>query len=125
VRHIAKELGVRYIIEGSARRAGGRIRINAQLIDALEGGGHLWAERFDHELSDVFAVQDEVVARIVEALVGRIALGQMPKRKPPKNLQAYDLCVRARFLYHVAVNSCETPHSGFMRLLGAARAAPL
>src|SRR5258708_9338995 len=70
VRRVAHELGVRYVLEGSARRAAGRIRINAQLIDAREGGGHLWAERFDRDLADVFAVQDEVVAPIVDALGG-------------------------------------------------------
>jgi TolB-like protein len=99
VRHVAKDLGVRYILEGSARRAAARIRINAQLIDAREGGGHLWAERFDRDLADVFAVQDEVVARIVEALVGKLAASKLPDRKPPKSLEAYDLFVRGRFLY--------------------------
>jgi tetratricopeptide (TPR) repeat protein len=96
VRVIARELGVRYIVEGSARRAAGRVRINVQLIDAL-GGGNLWAERFDRELSDIFAVQDEVVARIVEALVGRLAVPQI-ERKRPTNLEAYDLCMRGRTL---------------------------
>ena len=99
VRQVARELGVRYILEGSARRAAARIRINAQLIDAREGGGHLWAERFDRDLADVFAVQDEVVARIVEALLGKLAVSRLPERKPPKNVAAYDLCVRGRFLY--------------------------
>ncbi len=99
VRRVAQELGVRYILEGSARRAAGRIRINAQLIDAREGGGHLWAERFDRDLADVFAVQDEVVARIVEALLGKLAVSKLPDRKPPKSVEAYDLCVRARFLW--------------------------
>jgi TolB-like protein len=99
VRQVAQELGVRFILEGSARRAASRIRINAQLIDAREGGGHLWAERFDRDLADVFAVQDEVVARIVEALLGKLAVGKLPERKPPKSVQAYDLCVRGRFLY--------------------------
>jgi TolB-like protein len=73
VRQIAQDLGVRYILEGSARRAASRIRINAQLIDAREGGGHLWADRFDRDLAHVFAVQDEVVACIVEALLGKAA----------------------------------------------------
>jgi len=99
VRQVARDLGVRYILEGSARRAASRIRINAQLIDAREGGGHLWAERFDRDLADVFAVQDEVVARIVEALLGKLAVSKLPDRKPPKNLEAYDLCVRGRFLF--------------------------
>ncbi|OHV84465.1 winged helix-turn-helix domain-containing tetratricopeptide repeat protein [Rhizobium sp. LCM 4573] len=95
VRAIAEELGVRYLLEGSARRAAGRVRINAQLIDATSGD-HLWAERFDRGLDDIFAVQDEVTARIVEALLGR--LGAPPPRNRPKNLEAYDLCVRARRL---------------------------
>ena len=99
VRRVAQELGVRYILEGSARPAMGRIRINAQLIDAQAGGGHLWADRFDRDLADVFAVQDEVVARIVEALIGKLAVSKLPDRKPPKSLEAYDLCVRGRYLY--------------------------
>jgi TolB-like protein len=99
IRRVARELGVRYVLEGSARRAASRIRINAQLIDAQEGGGHLWAERFDRDLADVFAVQDEVIARIVEALLGKLAVSKLPDRKPPKSIEAYDLCVRARFLW--------------------------
>ena len=67
VRIVARELGVRSVLEGSVRRAGNRVRITAQLIDA-ENGGHLWADRFDREVSDIFAVQDEVTQRIVEAL---------------------------------------------------------
>jgi adenylate cyclase len=67
IRLAARELGVRSVLEGSIRRAGNRVRITAQLIDA-ETGGHLWADRFDRELSDVFAVQDEVTRRIVDAL---------------------------------------------------------
>ncbi len=67
IRGVARELGVRSVLEGSIRRAGNRVRITAQLIDA-ETGGHLWGDRFDRELSDVFAVQDEVTRRIVDAL---------------------------------------------------------
>ena len=103
VRQVAQELGVRYILEGSARRAASQIRISAQLIDAREGGGHIWADRFDRDLADVFAVQDEVVARIVEALVGKLAASRLPDRRPPKSLEAYDLCVRGRFLYQRAM----------------------
>jgi TolB-like protein len=97
VRSVARNLGVRYVLEGSARRAAGRVRINVQLIDAI-GGGHLWAERFDRSLDDVFDVQDEVTAKIVEALVGRLTVTQIPERKRPPNLEAYDLCVRGRAL---------------------------
>lgn len=96
VRHIARDLGVRHVLEGSARRAAGRVRINVQLIDAV-GGDHLWADRFDRDLEDIFAVQDEVTARIVEALVGRLT-APPPARNRPKSLEAYDLVVRARGL---------------------------
>jgi TolB-like protein len=95
VRGIAEDLGVRYLLEGSARRAAGRVRINAQLVDAVSSE-HLWAERYDRSLEDIFAVQDEVTAKIVEALLGR--LRAPPPRKRPQNLEAYDLCVRARKL---------------------------
>jgi TolB-like protein len=67
LRAVAGELGVRYVVEGSVRRAANRVRISAQLIDT-ESQNHLWAERFDRELADIFAVQDEVVGRIVGAL---------------------------------------------------------
>lgn len=95
VREIAEGLGVRYLLEGSARRAAGRVRINAQLVNAVSGE-HLWAERFDRGLEDIFAVQDEVTGKIVEALLGR--LRPLPPRNRPSNLEAYDLCVRARRL---------------------------
>jgi TolB-like protein len=97
VRTAARDLGVRYILEGSARRAAGRMRISGQLIDAT-AGGHPWAERFDRSLDDIFSVLDELVAKIVEALVGRTKAAQTPKRRRPANLEAYDLCVRGRAL---------------------------
>jgi adenylate cyclase len=76
VRVVARELGVRSVLEGSIRRAGNRVRVTAQLIDA-ETGGHLWAERFDRELSDIFAVQDEVTRRIVDALKIKLSPGEV------------------------------------------------
>ncbi|TGQ71596.1 tetratricopeptide repeat protein [Mesorhizobium sp. M00.F.Ca.ET.186.01.1.1] len=107
VRDIAEELGVRYLLEGSARRAAGRVRINAQLVDALSGE-HLWAERFDRGLEDIFAVQDEVTAKIVEALLGR--LRAPPPRNRPTNLEAYDLCVRARKLIDDSPQTAREAH---------------
>jgi TolB-like protein/DNA-binding SARP family transcriptional activator/cytochrome c-type biogenesis protein CcmH/NrfG len=98
IRQVARELGVKYVLEGSARRAGGHVRINVQLIDAA-AGGHVWAERFDRDLSDIFAVQDEVIGKIVEALVGRLTATQTPERRRPANMEAYDLCVRGRALF--------------------------
>jgi adenylate cyclase len=75
IRVVARELGVRSVLEGSIRRAGNRVRITAQLIDA-ETGGHLWADRFDRDLSDIFAVQDEVTRKIVDALKIKLNPGE-------------------------------------------------
>lgn len=107
VRAIAEDLGVRYLLQGSARHAGGRVRINAQLVDALHGG-HLWADRFDRSLDDIFAVQDEVAGKIVEALLGR--LRAPPPRNRPKSLEAYDLCVRARKLIDDSPQTAREAH---------------
>lgn len=106
-RLIARNLGVRYLLEGSARRAAGRVRINVQLVDA-ESGGQLWAERFDRSLPDIFAVQDEVAGRIVKALLGR--LGARPPRNRPRSLEAYDLCVRARRLIDESPQTAREAH---------------
>ncbi|MBN9984266.1 adenylate/guanylate cyclase domain-containing protein [Rhizobium laguerreae] len=118
VKLVAQELGVRYVLEGSARRAMGRVRINAQLVDAL-GGGHLWAERFDRTVEDVFELQDEVNAKIVEALVGRLTIP--PPRNRPKNFEAYDLCVRARLLTE---ESPQTEREAYMLLQRAVKLEP-
>jgi adenylate cyclase len=96
---IARELGVQFVLEGSVRRGGSRVRINAQLIDA-ESGGHLWAERYDREMTDIFEVQDEVTENIVKAL--SITLGKEEGRlvgvKITGNLAAYECVLRGRDL---------------------------
>lgn len=107
VRGIAQDLGVRYLLEGSTRRAAGRVRVNAQLVDAASGD-HRWAERFDRSLEDIFAVQDEVTGKIVEALLGRLAAP--PPRNRPRNLEAYDLCVRARKLIDDSPQTAREAH---------------
>lgn len=96
-RKIAEELGVRYIVEGSVRRSGKRIRINAQLIDAVTDA-HLWAERYDRDVEDIFAVQDEVVAEIVDVL--KLTLGKIDIAggERPANLEAHDCLLRGRDL---------------------------
>ena len=71
VKQVARELGVRYVLEGSVRRAGKQLRISAQLIDAVTGGHH-WAERYDRELGDIFAVQDEITRSVVAAIEPRL-----------------------------------------------------
>jgi adenylate cyclase len=92
---VGRELGVEYLVEGSVRRLGDRIRITAQLIDT-RSGNHLWAERFDRNEEDLFAVQDQVVRTIVATLVGRMrATGlELAKRKPPASLEAYECVLR-------------------------------
>ncbi len=99
VQEIGRELGVRFVLEGSIRKAGNRVRITAQLVDASTGG-HLWADRFDRELTDIFATQDEVVHKIVEALAVKLSRveEQDLKRGGTKNVEAYESWLRARQL---------------------------
>jgi TolB-like protein/Tfp pilus assembly protein PilF len=96
IRRVGRELGVHYVVEGSVRRLGKRLRITAQLIDASTGS-HLWAERFDRDESEIFAVQDQLVRTIVATLVGRLqaAGAEGAKRKPPASLAAYECVLRA------------------------------
>jgi adenylate cyclase len=95
IAEVGRRLGVQYVLEGSIRRAGNRVRITVQLIDA-PNGAHLWAERYDRELEDIFAVQDEVVRTVVSTVAGRVeaAGAQVAKRKPPDSLAAYDFLLR-------------------------------
>ena len=92
VRKIASELGVRYVLGGSVRKSGNRVRIGAQLIDG-ETGNQLWADRYDRELEDIFAVQDEITQTVVGALQPELAQSEIERsrRKPPDNLDAWDL----------------------------------
>jgi len=97
VRQVARELGVRYVLEGSVRRAGKRLRISAQLIDALTGGHH-WAEQYDRELGDIFGVQDEITHSVVAAIEPRVlaAEGVRAFARSPDDLGAWELVARAR-----------------------------
>ncbi|HMD50766.1 MAG TPA: hypothetical protein VKG79_16760, partial [Bryobacteraceae bacterium] len=94
IRGIAEALGVSTILEGSVRRAGSRIRVTAQLINAADGS-HLWSERYDRELSDIFAVQDEISAAIAKALRVKLSRGASPQRYTPK-LAAYEAYLKGR-----------------------------
>jgi adenylate cyclase len=95
---VGRELGVRYVLEGSVRRAGNRVRITAQLIEAATGH-HLWAERYDRELADVFAVQDEIARSITGAIAPGIIAAEIrqAQRKDPDQLDAWDRTVRAHW----------------------------
>ncbi len=97
VKQVSRELGVRYVLEGSVRRAGSRIRITAQLVDAITGGHH-WAERYDRELGDIFAVQDEITSSVVAAIEPRLlaAEGIRSLSRSPEDLGAWELVARAQ-----------------------------
>jgi serine/threonine protein kinase/tetratricopeptide (TPR) repeat protein len=101
MREIGRQLGVRTLLEGSVRKAGNRLRVTAQVID-VETGYHLWSERFDREMADVFAIQDEIAANIVKAL--RVVLSKREesaiKAARTRNVRAYEYYLRGRQLYH-------------------------
>jgi len=96
VREIGARLDVEHILEGSVRRAGNRIRVTAQLVKASDGY-HLWSQRFDREMTDIFAIQDEISQAIVEKLRVRLAADCPLVKRFTENLAAYDLCLKARY----------------------------
>jgi len=96
VKQVSEELGVRYVLEGSVQRSGDRIRVNAQLIDALKGH-HLWAERYDRDVKDIFAIQDEITMKIITALQVKLTSGEMIHvlAKGAKNIDAFTKYLQA------------------------------
>ncbi len=106
---VAEELGVRYVLEGSVRRVGDAIRINAQLIDATTSH-HVWADRYDRTYHDIFALQDEVTAKIVAALAVTLTDAERFQlaRRPTANLAAYDLYLRAEHIRHNRTDNDDT-----------------
>lgn len=97
---IGQELGVATVLEGSVRRAGGRVRVVAQLID-VRTDEHLWAETYDRELKDIFAIQTDVSSRIASALGGRLRPSSMVSgKRPTSDIEAYDLYLRGRYLWN-------------------------
>ena len=101
LQEVAKDLRVQYVVEGSVRKAGNRVRITVQLIDA-KSDRHIWAERYDRDLEDIFAVQDEVTSAIVATLPGRIdaATQERAERKQPENMAAYEFVMAGKVLHH-------------------------
>jgi adenylate cyclase len=99
VKQVARELGVRYVLEGSVRRGGNRVRVTAQLIDAISGA-HVWADRYDRDLSDIFAVQDEITASVAGVIEPALAAAEQQRvlRKPPERLDAWEAYQRG--LWH-------------------------
>jgi adenylate cyclase len=101
IQEFAKRIGVQYVVEGSVRKAGNRVRVTVQLIDALSDR-HIWAERYDRELEDIFAIQDEVTSAIVATLPGRIEAARIERadRKPTANMAAYEYVLTGKVLHH-------------------------
>jgi adenylate cyclase len=101
VKRVGRELGVRYVLEGSVRKAAGKVRITGQLIDAVTGA-HIWANRFERDLTDVFALQDEVTVAVVSAIQPKLLQTEiaMATRRRPENLTAYDFFLRAMQQYY-------------------------
>ncbi len=99
VQDVGRELGVRYVVEGSVRKAGNRVRVTAQLVET-ETGNHIWAERYDRALDDIFAVQDELVRAVASAIPERLDRTELDRSqlKKPENMSAYDHVLRGRFL---------------------------
>jgi adenylate cyclase len=100
VKRVGRELGVRYVLEGSIRKAGNRVRVTAQLIDAISGA-HVWADRYDRDLSDIFAVQDEITASVAGVIEPALAEAEQQRvlRKPPERLDAWEAYQRG--LWHL------------------------
>ena len=96
VRQVGRELGVRYVLEGGVRKSGNHVRITAQLVEA-DRGAHLWAERYDRPLHDIFAVQDEITLSVINAIEPSVLQAEVTrvKRKRPDSLEAYDLMLLA------------------------------
>jgi adenylate cyclase len=103
IKQVAEELGVRYVLEGSVRKAEDRVRITAQLIDALDGH-HLWAERYDRDLKDIFSLQDEIAMKVINSLQVQLTEGEHARlwAKGTDNLEAYLKSLRARELYLIS-----------------------
>jgi adenylate cyclase len=101
VQDVAREFGVDYVVEGSVRKAGDRVRVTVQLIDAATDT-HVWAERYDRQLQDIFAIQDEVTSAVVATLSGRVeaATHERAKHKPTDNMAAYECLLTGKILHH-------------------------
>ncbi len=118
IANVAKALSVQFIVEGSVRKVGNRVRVTVQLIDA-ESDRHVWAERFDREIADIFEMQDEITSSIVATLPGRVeaASHERAKRKPTSNMAAYESVLAGKVLHH---RSSREANAEALRLLDRA-----
>ena len=119
---VGRDLNVRYVLEGSVRRSGERVRVTAQLIEAATSA-HLWAERYDRAMTDIFALQDEITERIVTTLVSNIerSIIEQARRKPPGSLGAYELFLQGREQRNASRPRRDDRRRGAVRAGGRAR----
>ncbi|CAN5394333.1 hypothetical protein BH10PSE7_BH10PSE7_19510 [soil metagenome] len=117
VKQVGRELGVRYVLEGSVRKSGNRVRITGQLIDAVTGT-HLWAERFEGSLDDIFELQDQVTSNVVGAIAPRVELAEIDRarRKPTESLDAYDFYLRGMASFHAIAGGTKEAVSEALQL---------
>ncbi len=110
IKQVAHDLGVRYVLEGSVRRSGNQLRITAQLLDR-DSGGHVWGEKYDRELEDIFALQDEITRNVVGSIAPQVELAEMERSRELSgaNLSAYELALKAQALTYDAVRVAD-PH---------------
>jgi adenylate cyclase len=115
VKEAGRELGVRYVLEGSVRKGGSRIRITGQLIDALTGA-HIWAERYDRDLSDIFAVQDEIAASVAGVIEPALAAAEQQRvlRKAPERFDAGEAYQRGLWHFHKIPTRREQNRAGLL-----------
>src|SRR5215472_15815800 len=131
IKEVGRRLGVRYVLEGSVRKAAGKVRITGQLIDAVTGA-HIWADKFERDLTDLFALQDEVTVAVVSAVPPKLLQTEiaMAARRRPENLTAYDLYLRALPQFYLATRkgvaeAIRLTHRAFKLDPGFGRAAAL
>jgi TolB-like protein len=104
---IASELGVRYLVEGSVRKSGSRLRITAQLVDVQNNSAQVWAERYDREYVDVFDIQDDIARQVVGSIVGKLTADKVNPRQRPMNMEAYELSLRSRSMWTKSKADCD------------------
>jgi TolB-like protein/class 3 adenylate cyclase len=116
VKEVGRELGVRYVLEGSVRKSGNRIRVTAQLVEAATGN-HVWAERYDRDLADIFAVQDEITERVVAAIEPELYAAEQVRsqNKPPDSLDAWECVIRALSLIGQGARDANTEAEALCR----------
>ena len=118
VKQVGRELGVRYVLEGSVRKSGTRLRITGQLIDTSTGG-HLWADRIDGRLEDIFDLQDRITASVVGAIAPKVEQAEIEraKRKATESLDAYDFFLRGMASYYQVADQTEIALGLFNRAI--------